>query len=95
MRKGKKTGIPVSDRSQVSQWLLIDIERAHTRVQCRINDLLRRPQLRCHGRDAVLLVRSNEVLGVFETGGRNEHGPSIIGMISIRWESLNARNLFF
>lgn len=45
-------------------------------MQRRVHHLLRLPQVRSHGRDLVLLVGSNQTLGLLQPRGRDEQRPS-------------------
>lgn len=47
-------------------------EASLTRMESRVNNLLRVPQLWRHLRDLALLVLSDEILGMFKTSRRGE-----------------------
>lgn len=81
MRKGRNTGSPVSASRQHKDPVESDRKEQkkriqHTRMQCRVHDLLRMPQLRRHGLDLALLVGGDEALRVLETGAGDKQHPA-------------------
>ena len=74
MRKGKRTGSPVSAlfsqhslvQASLSTWCI------RTRVKCAVNRLLRYPHLRRHLQDLALLVLNDQTLCALEASGRCE-----------------------
>jgi hypothetical protein len=73
IRKGKRTGSPVSVPLHLAQIRASHAIRCiQTRVQRAVNRLLRRPHLWCHLRDLSLLIFDNETLRMLEARGRCE-----------------------
>jgi len=74
MRKGKRTGSPVSALFSQHSFVVASLSTRYirTRVKCAVNRLLRYPHLRRHLQDLALLVLNNQTLCALKASGRCE-----------------------